>query len=83
MSDADPAPDGYRCEKCGHEMERGSIESGLRTDWLPLLWVPGGRGKRPLLRREARDPADRPIPVAVFRCMNCGYLEMFSRDQFG
>jgi hypothetical protein len=28
-------------------------------------------------------PEDEPIPIGVYRCESCGYLESYARPEFG
>lgn len=68
------------CPKCDSEMVRG---------WLPDVMY-GGIGVGAWAEGEPRnsfffgtkDPKKK-IPMAAFRCSQCGYVELFAREEFG
>jgi predicted nucleic-acid-binding Zn-ribbon protein len=73
MQNVDP------CPKCRGEMEQGFIvDRGHANVSLVSSWVPGPPKKS--FWRATK--VDRTIPVGVFRCSRCGFLEAYARPEF-
>lgn len=70
-----------RCPKCGGELRQGFIfdhhGGGKR---LVDTWVEGAPEKA--YWRITKATADQCIPVGVFRCTKCGFLESYARPEF-
>jgi Domain of unknown function (DUF6487) len=70
-----------RCPKCNGEMAQGFIfdyhAGGKR---LVSTWVEGAPEKS--FCRVTKIPAEKCLPVGVFRCSGCGFLESYARPEF-
>jgi hypothetical protein len=69
-----------RCPKCNGEMVQGfSFESqGPRR--IVSQWVEGVPEKTILHGTNA--PKEKQIPIGMFRCTACGFLESYARPEF-
>lgn len=69
------------CPKCRAEMVQGFIADftagGTR---LVTHWVEGAPEKS--FWHSTNVPPDGCIPVGVFRCSSCGFLESYARPEF-
>ena len=73
------------CPKCGGNMEQGySTESFnihlITRITVPHFWLSG----TPVLNRwggidQKRTDPSKAVPITIFRCATCGYLESFAR----
>jgi hypothetical protein len=70
-----------RCPKCNGEMVQGFIVDhhggGKR---LVSNWVEGAPEKS--VWRVTKASTEKCIPVGVFRCSACGFLESYARPEF-
>jgi hypothetical protein len=70
-----------RCPKCKGEMVQGFI-----VDWYGggrrrlVNWIEGPPEKS--VWHGTSVPADKGIPVGMFRCSGCGFLESYARPEF-
>ncbi len=66
-----------QCPKCHNQMERGFSRYPFGASVLG--WVRG------IPHKSWRGPSPEvtSIPISIFRCSVCGYLEQYARDQFG
>jgi hypothetical protein len=70
-----------RCPKCNGEMVQGfifDVYGGKVENWMegaPKRSFWSGTGG-------AKISADKCIPVGVFRCSACGFLESYARAEF-
>jgi len=67
------------CPKCRGPMEQGFVIHYLRSSMLISHWSKGS----PLssIWRGTKMPATQ-IPIGMFRCSSCGYLESYARPEF-
>lgn len=80
-----------KCPKCSSKMEEGYATEHTTYHVITRVviqhsWLPGA----PALNRyggidEKRTDATKALPVTMFRCVKCGYLESFAnpRDASG
>jgi hypothetical protein len=70
-----------QCPKCNGEMVQGFIfdfhAGGKR---LVSNWVEGAPEKS--WWHVTKSPEEKCIPVGVFRCSACGFLESYARPEF-
>jgi hypothetical protein len=67
-----------QCPKCQGQMERGFIlDYGSR---LVSQWAAGAPVKSFWSRTKL--PEEKLIPIGVFRCRSCGFLELYARDEY-
>lgn len=72
-----------RCPKCNGEMVQGFIYGREGPNRVVSTWVEGmpemvGR----LFRQTRKGPPDKCLPVGVFRCSACGFLESYAGPEF-
>lgn len=73
---------GSGCPKCGAEMVQGFVQVWSGMNLLVSSWIEGPP-KTNWLGAQAPLPAEeKRIPVAVFRCAGCGYLESYAGPEF-
>jgi hypothetical protein len=67
------------CPKCDGHMQQGFVVDSIPGGRYVSHWAPGAPvgsfwsgTKRP----------QGSLPIGVFRCMDCGYLESYARDDF-
>jgi hypothetical protein len=73
----------FRCPKCDGEMEQGFILDLAHGNYYQIAsrWAAGVpqkswfTGTKPV-------PKDTVIPVGTFRCVTCGFLESYARQEF-
>lgn len=69
-----------KCPKCQNEMVQGFIpDYTFMARWI-ASWIEG-QPKRSFIRY-TKVPIGGGIPIAAFRCKQCGYLELYSDDKF-
>ncbi len=80
MNQLDPT-----CPKCGSPMELGYIPDYAHGAVLLGRWI-RGRPKPGFLssldRLRIWPPSARTVPIGVYRCQSCGYLEFYAREEF-
>ena len=69
-----------KCPKCNDRMVQGFIPDHLGGGALVGNWIEGPPKKSFWTGTKA--PMDGGIPIAAFRCANCGFLEFYARDEF-
>ncbi len=67
------------CVKCNGGMTRGFILDNTYGGRLVNHWSQGEPQSSMWVGTKA---PETNIPIAVFRCERCGYLEMYARDEF-
>ena len=72
-----------RCPKCNGEMVQGFTCGREGPNRVVSTWVEGAPEKVGRLFRQVRKvPEDKCIPVGIFRCSACGFLESYARPEF-
>jgi hypothetical protein len=69
-----------QCPKCDGSMEQGFILDMTHGARLISQWAPGAPVKS--FWTGTKLPAEKLIPIGVFRCATCGFLESYARDEF-
>jgi hypothetical protein len=69
-----------QCPKCDGPMEQGFILDMTHGARLISHWAPGAPVKS--FWTGTKLPAEKLIPIGVFRCASCGFLESYARDEF-
>ncbi len=69
-----------QCPKCEGQMEQGFIEDMTQGGRLVSSWCSGPPAKSFWMGMTANPTAI--IPIGVFRCSSCGFLESFAREEF-
>ena len=69
-----------KCPKCKGEMIQGIVPDFGYGAVFGTSWREGPPKKRFL--GGIKVPARKGIPIATFRCNECGYLEFYSKDEF-
>jgi hypothetical protein len=67
-----------QCPKCDSQMEQGFVLDVIQR--LVSQWAPGAPVKA--FWTGTKLPAGKLIPIGVFRCASCGFLESYARDEF-
>ena len=74
------------CPKCHGTMELGYTPDYGHGGTVYLGYWIRGRAKRGLLSMFNKLLIGRPqgpaIPIGVYRCQSCGFLEFYARDEF-
>lgn len=70
------------CPKCGGTLERGFVPDISYGTVLVGNWHEG-EPTRSFWTGGAKRPETPGIPIGVFRCSGCGYLEFFANATFG
>ncbi len=70
-----------KCEKCKGDMVQGFIPDSMDgvTSFVSS-WVEGKPQKS--FWSHTKAPFERRIPIGVFRCKGCGFLEFYSDEEF-
>jgi hypothetical protein len=68
-----------RCPKCDAAMEQGFIIDNTHGGRLVPEWYAGEPKKSLWLGLKV---PQNGIPIGVFRCTNCGYLESYASEVF-
>lgn len=72
-----------RCPKCPGEMVQGFIWHSTGPQRRVSSWVEGAPEKSSWIFQEStKIPMDKCIPVGVFRCTACGFLESYAHPEF-
>src|SRR3954471_16782098 len=69
-----------RCPKCGGSMDRGFIPDEYRDRNEVTVWVMG-QPERNLETGVVVLTGTRMWQVITYRCIGCGYLESYARDE--
>ena len=67
------------CPKCNGKMEQGFIVD-LAQGVYVSQWAPGAPKKS--FWTKTKLPVKQMIPIGSFRCMDCGFLESYAREEF-
>ena len=68
------------CPKCQGQMEQGFILDMTYGSRLVSQWARGVPAKS--FWTGTKLPDDKLVPIGVFRCRSCGFLESYARDEF-
>ena len=72
-----------RCPKCNGEMMQGFTCGREGPNRVVLTWDEGmPKAVGWLFRQVRKVPRDKSVPVGVFRCSACGFLESYARPEF-
>ncbi len=72
-----------RCPKCNGGMVQGFTCGREGPNRILSTWEEGVPEKVGWLFRQVRKvPPDKSVPVAIFRCLACGFLESYARPEF-
>lgn len=72
-----------RCPKCNGEMVQGFTLYHAGAMEKVSIWVEGAPEKTSWMFQEGtKVPEDKCVPVGVFRCSACGFLEWYARPEF-
>jgi hypothetical protein len=69
-----------RCPKCDGQMERGFVMDMTYGGRLVSQWSAGAPVRS--LWLGTRVPEEKQVPIGVFRCASCGFLEAYARPEF-
>ena len=69
-----------KCPKCNGRMVQGFIPDHTYGADLVGNWIEGPPKKS--FWKITKAPVFSGVPIAAFRCANCGFLEFYSRDEF-
>ena len=69
------------CPKCDGHMARGFIPDAGHGQVFIAGWHEGV--PRKALVRKTKVDLRQGIPIAAFKCSECGYLEMYADPSFG
>jgi hypothetical protein len=69
-----------KCPKCSGRMEQGFVPDNTYGARLISHWVPGAPQKSFWVGTKAPDA--NVIPIGVFRCSACGFLEQYAGHKF-
>jgi hypothetical protein len=68
------------CPKCRSNMEQGFILDHTYGARLIGYWAAGAPEKSFWMGTKL--PKEKLVPVSVFRCSGCGFLESYARPEF-
>ena len=72
--------DPEKCEKCGGTMEQGFV---VDMSYMACEVSSWGKGvPRAGFLGGTKLPSGTRIPIRIFRCDECGYLEHYARREF-
>ena len=69
-----------RCPKCDGPMEQGFVVDNTYGGRVVSQWVPGAPNRS--FWTGTKVPEDGSIPIGVYRCQGCGFLESYARAEF-
>src|ERR1700722_2872715 len=69
-----------KCPKCTGIMERGFVLDMTYGSRLVSQWAAGAPVKS--FWSGTKLPEEKLVPIGVFRCKECGFLESYARDEF-
>ena len=70
----------HTCPKCPGRMEQGFIVDNTYGGHIVSHWAPGAPKKSFWVGTKIPDKSQ--IPIGMFRCSSCGYLEAYARPEF-
>jgi hypothetical protein len=72
-----------KCPKCQAEMVQGFIPDYAHGSSMEMVssWVEG-QPKKSFWSGLKNIPMQGGVPIAVFRCQDCGYLEFYAKSKF-
>ncbi len=69
------------CLRCRSPMEQGFIFDFMGEHGRKVAqWMPGAAAKSFWLGVKADQ--DQLLPIGAFRCVGCGFLELYARSEF-
>ena len=72
------------CPKCGGAMEPGHVQAlvggGIGPMQRVLTWIEGLPEKNFLGGLKPGRNNRRQLPITIYRCVECGYLEHYARN---
>ena len=69
-----------RCPKCGSEMEQGFVLDNTHGSRVVSQWVAGAPQKSFWVGTKV--PDGKLVPIGTYRCLSCGFLESYAREEF-
>ena len=69
-----------RCPKCDGQMEQGFVLDNTYGGRLVSQWAPGAPSRS--FWTGTKLPEEGLIPIGVYRCQACGFLESYARSEF-
>lgn len=69
-----------KCPKCNGRMEQGFVLDIAYGARLISHWIPGAPQKSIWVGTKVPDTG--AIPIGVFRCSSCGFLEQYAGHKF-
>ena len=69
-----------QCPKCNGKLEQGFVLDVTHGGALVSQWVPGAPAKS--FWTGTKVEKEKLIPIGVFRCQVCGFLESYARDEY-
>jgi hypothetical protein len=69
-----------QCPKCNGQMEQGFVVDITYGGRLVSQWAAGAPAKSVWVGTKL--PEEKLIPIGVFRCASCGFLESYARHEF-
>jgi len=73
-------PAASRCPKCQGEMIQGFVMDHTYGARLVSQWAEGTPQKS--FWTVTKLPPEKLIPIGIFRCQSCGFLESYARAEF-
>ncbi len=70
-----------KCPKCGQPMNRGFIAEKAADGVLESQWAVGKPQHSVWTGTTVRP--DKTLPIAVYRCAGCGFLESYAGVEYG
>jgi predicted nucleic-acid-binding Zn-ribbon protein len=68
------------CPKCKNKMIQGFVPNNFHNNLQIPTWCEGIPKKSFLGGVDAQ--SDVNIPIGAFRCQNCGYLELYAKQEY-
>jgi len=68
------------CPKCKNKMIQGFVPNYFHNNMKITNWCEGIPNKSFLGGVDSQ--SDVNIPIGVFRCQNCGYLELYAKQEY-
>lgn len=75
----EPKPN--RCPKCDGNMTQGYILDSSDAAFFVSSWT-SGIPRKSFWTGTKRKPRKELMPIGVFRCSLCGFLEAYARSEF-
>jgi predicted nucleic-acid-binding Zn-ribbon protein len=68
------------CPKCKSKMIQGFVPNYFHNNMKITNWCEGIPNKSILGGVDSK--SDVNIPIGAFRCQNCGYIELYAKQEF-